>query len=134
MRDEEFQVIKVLLVDDRAVVRRGLQMRLDLEPDIEIVGQADSGQEAVSLARQLAPDIVVMDVEMPGMDGITATRELCALSPRAAVVVLSIHDDADTRARAQEAGAAAFVEKQSGADRLLNAIRQAAWRAPQSEL
>ena len=119
-------MIRLLLVDDQPAVRRGLRIRLHLEPDIQIVGEASTGGEALSMVQALSPDVVLMDVEMPEMDGIEATAALRMADPRSAVVILSIHDDMQTRARAQAAGAVAFVEKRGATDRLLAAIRQAA--------
>ena len=95
-----------------------------MEPDIEVIGEANSGERALELANVLSPDIVLMDVEMPGMDGITATTALRATTPQSAVVMMSIHDDARTRARAEAAGAAAFVEKSGTLEVLLATIRQ----------
>ncbi len=119
-------MIRVLLVDDQPAVRRGLLMRLHLEPDIQIVGEASTGREALHLAQSLAPDVMLMDVEMPEMDGIEATAALRLAASQSAVVILSIHDDAQTRGRAQAAGAVAFVEKRGATETLLAAIRQAA--------
>ena len=119
-------MIRLLLVDDQPAVRRGLGMRLHLEPDIQIVGEASTGREALKLALALSPDVVLMDVEMPEMDGIEATAALCRAVSQSAVVILSIHDDAQTRVRAQAAGAVAFVEKRGATDHLLTAIRLAA--------
>jgi len=117
-------MIKLLLVDDQPNVRRGLRMRLLFEPDILVVGEASSGEQALELVESLAPDIVLMDVEMPGMDGIAATAAMRDSSPQSAVVMISIHDDVHTRARAQVAGAAAFVEKSGALEVLLATIRQ----------
>jgi DNA-binding NarL/FixJ family response regulator len=119
-------MIRLLLVDDQSAVRRGLGMRLHLEPDIQIVGEASTGKEALRMVQALAPDVVLMDVEMPEMDGIEATAALHLANSPSAVVILSIHDDAQTRVRAQSAGAVAFVEKRGATDSLLAAIRQAA--------
>ncbi|MBN1977231.1 MAG: response regulator transcription factor [Anaerolineae bacterium] len=119
-------VIKILLVDDQPAVRDGLRMRLALEPDLTIVGEAHDGQEAVILAQALVPDVVVMDVEMPGLDGIEAARQLRERDPTMAIVMLSIHCDATTQSRAREAGARAFVEKRAAIDVLLAEIRRAA--------
>jgi DNA-binding NarL/FixJ family response regulator len=119
-------MIRLLLVDDQPAVRRGLGIRLHLEPDIQIVGEASTGREALSMAQALSPDVVLMDVEMPDMDGIEATAALRQARSTSAVVILSIHDDAQTRGRAQAAGAVAFVEKRGATDSLLAAIRQAA--------
>jgi DNA-binding NarL/FixJ family response regulator len=119
-------MIRVLLVDDQPAVRRGLRLRLHLEPDIQVVGETGSGQESLTLTQALTPDVVLMDVEMPEMDGIETTQALRALPSPSAVVILSIHDDVATRARAQAAGAAAFVGKSGTTDQLLAAIRSAA--------
>jgi len=119
-------MIRVLLVDDHQAVRRGLRLRFHLEPDIQIVGEASTGKEALSLAQKLVPDVVLMDIEMPDMDGIETTAVLRAVVSQSAVVILSTHDDAQTRAQAQAAGAVAFVEKRGTIEMLLAAIRQAA--------
>jgi DNA-binding NarL/FixJ family response regulator len=125
------KTIRVLLVDDQPAVRQGLQIRLVLEPDVEVVGEAGDGAGAISLAQSLRPDVILMDVRMPGMDGISAVRTLRAVAPESAVVILSLYDDAKTRARAQEAGAAAFVAKHKVEGTLLAAIRRAAARRPE---
>jgi len=122
-------MIRLLLVDDQPLVRRGLGMRLHLEPDMQIIGEASTGREALSMAQALSPDVVLMDVEMPDMDGIEATAALRATASTSAVVILSIHDDPQLRVRAQAAGAVAFVEKRGTIDSLLAAIRQAARHA-----
>jgi DNA-binding NarL/FixJ family response regulator len=119
-------MIRLLLVDDQPVVRKGLRMRLMLEPDITVVGEASTGEEALVLVQKLAPDIVLMDVEMPGMDGITTTQVIRSSISQSAVVMLSIYDDVHTRTRAQVAGAAGFVEKRGAIETLLTTIRQAA--------
>jgi DNA-binding NarL/FixJ family response regulator len=118
-------MIKLVLVDDQASVRYGLRMRLLLEPDISVVGEASTGKEALALVQQLCPDIVLMDIEMQDMDGFAATAALHASVPQSAVVMLSIHSDSTTRARAHTAGAVAFVEKCGSTEELLSAIRRA---------
>ena len=123
-------MIKVLLVDDQPAVRQGLRMRMELESDLAVVGEADSGLEALNLAQRLGPDVIVMDVAMPEMDGITATEHLREVAPLVPVVMLSIHGDGATRARASAAGAAAFVEKQASVEDLLAEIRRAVRRPP----
>ena len=124
-RDEDI-VIRVLLVDDQPAVLHGLRVRFQLEPDMQVVGEASSGSDALTLAQTLIPDVVLMDIEMPGMDGIEATVALHTAVPQSAVVILSIHTDLQARRRAQTAGAVAFVEKRGTTDILLTAIRQAA--------
>jgi DNA-binding NarL/FixJ family response regulator len=118
--------IRILLVDDQASIRRGLRMRLELEDDMEVVGEAASGDEALRIAAEAEPDVALMDVEMPGKDGISATRELTAATPHCSVVMLSIHDDPGTRAAARAAGARAFVAKHEAGDLLLQTIRSVA--------
>ena len=120
------RTIRLLLVDDRPAVRRGLRIWLALEPNMEVVGEASDGAEAISLARALHPDVVLMDVEMPGMDGISATAALRSLAPQSAVVILTLYDDAVTRIRVREAGAAAFVAKYQMEETLLAEIRRVA--------
>lgn len=119
-------MITLMLVDDQSIVRQGLRRRLLLEPDITVVGEASSGEQALALVESIAPDIVLMDVEMPGMDGITATAAMRANFQQSPVVMMSIHDDAHTRAQALAAGAAAFVEKRGAVEILLATIRQVA--------
>jgi DNA-binding NarL/FixJ family response regulator len=118
--------IEVLLVDDEPSILRGLRMRLGLESDICVVGEAADGYTAVDMASRLSPDVVLMDVNMPVMDGIAATRELATRAPGSAVVILSMHDDHDTADRALAAGAVAFIAKQQIDNALLAAIRAAA--------
>lgn len=118
-------MIRLVLVDDQATVRNGLMMRLLLEPDITVVGEASNGKEALALVQQLRPDVVLMDIEMSDMDGITASVALHTVIPQTAVVMLSIHSDRTTRARAFAAGAVAFIEKRGSALELISAIRQA---------
>ncbi len=119
-------MITILLVDDHAIVRQGLTMRLHLEPDLWVIGEAESGEEALLLAAQLHPSIVLIDVDLPYMDGIAATVELRELAPESAVVILSLCDDRRTREAAYAAGAVSFVSKQDPGDTLLEAIRRAA--------
>ena len=118
--------IRLLLVDDQPAVRRGLKMRIALEPDLEVVGTAGDATEAIPLARVLHPDVVLMDVEMLGMDGISAIAALRSIVPQCAVVILTLYDDAATRTLAQEAGAAAFVAKHQMEETLLAEIRRVA--------
>lgn len=118
-------MIRVVLVDDEPTIRRALHMHLALEPDLAIVGEAGDGQEAIEMVRALKPDVVVMDIAMPELDGIATTASLRESVPGTAVVVLTLYGDRNNRARAREAGAAAFVEKQGGLEILLEAIHAA---------
>ena len=119
-------MIRVLLVDDQQLVRAGLRMLCDSAPDIEVVGEAANGADAVRLADRLAPDVVVMDLRMPGVDGITATRRLCAADPGRRVVVLTTFDDDDHLYPALAAGACGFLVKDAAPGDLLDGIRRAA--------
>jgi DNA-binding NarL/FixJ family response regulator len=118
--------IRILLVDDQSSVRRGLAMRLQLEPDLTVIGEAEDGNGAVEAARELEPDVLVMDYEMPGMDGIEAARTLSDLGSESRVVMLSIHDNPTVKQAAAGAGVHAFVAKHQPSEALLAAIRSAA--------
>ena len=118
-------MIRIMLVDDEPAVRRGLKMRLELTKERCVVGETGDGTAALLLIRQLDPDVVVMDVELPGQDGICLSGMLRAENKGIAIVILSMHDDAETRAHAQAAGADKFVSKHEGTDALLQAMREA---------
>jgi DNA-binding NarL/FixJ family response regulator len=119
-------VIRVLLVDDHPVVRSGLAGLLAAEDDLEVVGEAGDGMEAVSLAERLQPDVVLMDLHMPVLDGPGATTELARRVPSARVLVLTTFDtDADI-VRAVEAGATGYLLKDTPRDQLVDAVRRAA--------
>jgi two-component system, NarL family, response regulator LiaR len=115
--------IRVLLVDDQPSVRRGLQMRLAIESDLTVIGEAADGEQGVALAISLQPDIVLMDVELPRLDGLAATRAIKAAAPHIDVIILTLIGDPELRSRASTAGAVAFVEKSAGDRVLLEAIR-----------
>jgi DNA-binding NarL/FixJ family response regulator len=119
-------VISVLLVDDHPVVRSGLVGMLAGEPDIEVVGEAGSAGEAVAVARAVTPDVVLMDLRMPGGDGVTATTGVLAEVPTARVVVLTTYESDADILRAVEAGAAGYLLKDASRLELLAAIRGAA--------
>lgn len=115
--------IKVLLVDDHQVVRRGLRTFLEVQDDIEVVGEASDGAEGVARAEELAPDVILMDVKMPGMDGIDALRKLRALDNPARVLVVTSFTEQRTVVPALRAGAAGYVYKDVDPDALAGAIR-----------
>ena len=118
-------MIRLLIVDDQPAVRKGLKLRLAAEPDLLVVGEASDGVVALERAQALHPDIVLMDVEMPHMDGIATANALREICPNICVIMLSIYDDARMRSCAQKAGAVAFISKSVPTDRLPAAIRQA---------
>lgn len=115
--------IKILLVDDQESVLKGLKMLLELERDLEVIGEARDGLAALQLVHVVKPDIVVMDYELPSMDGITATRALRTRYPDLPIIMLSIHGNTLLRAAAQTAGVSAYLEKRAGATLLVQEIR-----------
>jgi DNA-binding NarL/FixJ family response regulator len=117
--------IKVLLVDDHAIVRQGLRTFLELQDDIEVVGEAENGAEAVELAQQREPDVVLMDLVMPKMDGIEATRQICAIRPGTKVIALTSFAGDDNVFPAIKAGAAGYQLKDVSPSDLVDAVRAA---------
>ena len=118
--------IRILLADDHAVVRQGFKMILAAQPDMEIVGEAGNGREALDLAGQLQPDVIVMDVAMPELNGIEATRRVADLSPRTRVLALSMHKDSVYVREILRAGARGYLLKDAIASDLLAAVRAVA--------
>ena len=119
-------MIRVLLADDQQLIRAGLRMLCDAEPDLEVVGEAGNGREAVTLAERLSPDVVVMDLRMPGVDGISATSRILAHRPATRVLVLTTFGDDDHLYPALTAGACGFLLKDAPPAELLDGIRRAA--------
>ena len=116
---------KLLLVDDHVVVRQGLKALFANEPDVEIVGEAGNGREALSCIPELQPDVILMDISMPGLNGIEATRQIRQKHPDVKVVVLSMHANEEYVFQVLRAGASGYVLKQSDSMEVLNAIRAA---------
>ena len=120
-------MIRVVLVDDHAVMRAGFRMILTSTDDIEVVGEASTGREAIAIAHELQPDVICMDVQMPGMDGLEATRQIVAdPAVGAAIVVVTTFDRDDYVFQALQAGASGFLLKNAGPDELISAVRVAA--------
>jgi len=115
--------IKVLIADDNSLIRKGLEQLLELEGDIEVIGEASNGKEAVEKAIQLNPDVILMDVNMPVQNGVNAIRELKENGCKAKVVVLTIHDDQEYLVEAVKVGADGYIMKDAEVDHLIKAIR-----------
>ena len=120
------RAIKILLADDHTIVRQGLKLILSAHADLEVVGEAPNGREAAELAEKLRPDIVLMDVAMPELNGIEATRRMVAANPRVKVLVLSMHKEAVYVREVLKAGARGYILKDAIDTELVNAIRSVA--------
>lgn len=118
--------IRLLIVDDHAVLRAGLRMLLDVQPDMTVVAEADSGEDAVAQARQQHPDVILLDLSLPGMGGLEVIRRLREVDPAMRVLVLTMHDDEGYLRRALEAGSAGYVLKRAADAELVSAIRAVA--------
>ena len=115
--------IKVLLADDHAMMRGGLRMLLEQNSELAVVGEAEDGRETVRLAKKLSPDVIVMDIAMPDMNGIEATRQIFADRPNSKVIALSMHSDRHFVSEMLKAGATAYLLKQCAVDELITAIK-----------
>lgn len=115
--------IRLLLVDDHEIVRAGLRMLFLAEPDLEIVGEVGSGAEALQAVQELQPEVVIMDVAMPGLNGIEATRQIKEASPNTAVLALTMHEDEQYFFEMLNAGASGYIPKRAAPDDLVSAIR-----------
>jgi two-component system invasion response regulator UvrY len=118
--------VKVMLVDDHAVVRMGFRLLLEGAADIKVIAEAESGEEAVRAYPDVRPDVVVMDISMPGIGGLEAIDRIIAREPQARILVLSAHEDAMHARRVLKAGAVGYLTKRSAAEELIRAIRQVA--------
>jgi DNA-binding NarL/FixJ family response regulator len=125
MGDEEGEIpVRLLIADDHPLVRQALRGMLEREPDIEIVGEAGNGREAVDLCRALDPNLVLMDVRMPEMDGLEATRAIKHEQPEVGVLMVTMHDNQDYMREAAKAGAAGYVLKDASGHELISAVRR----------
>ncbi|HSC57805.1 MAG TPA: response regulator transcription factor, partial [Nitrospira sp.] len=115
-------VRRVLLVDDHAMVRQGLRAVLEAYPDLFVVGEAADGQEAVSMTRKRAPDVIIMDINMPRMNGVEATRRIKKERPETVIIAVSVNDTAEVRESMLKAGVSAFVSKEEASERLYETI------------
>lgn len=122
----EREVVRLLLVDDHPVMRAGVRSLLVSEPDLELVGEAEDGLSAVRLTNELKPHVVLMDVSLPHLSGVEATRQIAALSPRSKVLGLSAHEDPAFARSLMSAGASGYALKRSACDELVRAIRSVA--------
>ena len=118
-------MIKILLVDDDPNIRRGLRMLLVMEADLSVIGEAGDGWEALRLARELQPDVVVMDIRLPNLDGLSAAERLRESQPDCAVIILTLYDEPVNRERAEKIGVAAFIGKEKSDRKLVDVIRNA---------
>ena len=115
--------IRVLLVDDHTIVRQGLASLLTFMTDVEVVGEAENGQQAIDVARKCRPEVVIMDINMPVMNGIEATRILTKEMPEVKVIALSMHLEKDADSGIREAGAVAYLAKGGSVEELVETIR-----------
>ncbi len=115
--------IRILLADDHAVLRAGIRALLEAQPDLQVIGEAGDGQAAVQRARELQPDVVVMDIGMPGLDGLAATRQILDSNPKTRILFLTQHENKEYILPALKLGAAGYVLKRAEGDELLTAIR-----------
>jgi two-component system response regulator NreC len=119
--------IQILIADDHGVLRAGLRALLSAEPDMQVVGEAADGQETLHMANELCPDVVLLDISMPGLGGVETTRQLTKNLPDARVLILTVHEDEHLLREVMRAGAAGYVTKRAIEPELLNAIH-AVWR------
>jgi DNA-binding NarL/FixJ family response regulator len=127
-------VIRLLVADDHGIVREGLERLFATVPDVSVVGSAADGREAVALANQTGPDVVLMDVGMPEIDGVEATRQIIAAHPACRIVMLTMDDDQDRIDEAVRAGAAGYLVKDTPADDVVRAVQAAYADAHQDDM
>jgi len=132
IRGEEAEAaeVRILVADDHDLVRQGLRGLLERVPGFRLVGEARDGREAVELCLRLLPDVVLMDVRMPVMDGLSATAAIKAVRPGIGIVMVTMHDSADYAREAEKAGASGYVLKDAPLGEIIGAVRDAAGEAP----
>ena len=123
-RTKEFGPARVVIADDHVLIRQGLKTMLSRQPDVEIVGEAENGREALELCRSLRPDLILMDVRMPEMNGLQATQAIKKEFPQASVLIVTSHEDPDYLFEAIKAGCAGYVLKEAGQEELTTVIRK----------
>ncbi|MFD2705638.1 response regulator transcription factor [Salibacterium lacus] len=123
MQEQEEQMIRLVLIDDHQLFREGVKRILDMEKNFEVVAEGDDGDEVVSLVEENDPDVVLMDVNMPGTNGVEATRDLIGKYPDVKVLILSIHDDESYVTHVLKTGAAGYLLKEMDADALIEAVK-----------
>lgn len=126
MQDQRSEQITVVLVDDHSIVRQGVRAFLETQPDLVVIGEAESGEAAVRLCAELVPDVVLMDLVMPGIGGVEATRQVTQVSPRTQVIVLTSYHEDEHILPAISAGALSYLLKDVAPDELVLAVRRAA--------
>jgi len=119
--------IRILIADDHQILRAGLRTLLNADPNFEVIGEATNGEEAVEAAQQLKPDIVLMDLSMPGIDGLEATRQLSRLAPETRILILTMHEDFAILKELMNSGASGYIIKRAAESELIDAI-YAVWR------
>ncbi len=122
--DKEIKLIKVLLADDHSIVRAGLRRIVEESGEMEVVAEADDGREAIQLVQKTAPDVAVIDISMPGLDGLEVISRLQSLHPKLPILVLTMHEEGQYVVRAIQAGAMGYLTKQSAPEQLVKAIRK----------
>jgi DNA-binding NarL/FixJ family response regulator len=118
------EIIRIMLADDHRVVREGLRGILEEQADLEVIGEASDGASAIEMAERLLPDVILMDINMPGINGIEATRSITERQPQIHIIGLSVHDSSDMAQRMIEAGAIGYIHKTTSQQALCDAIRR----------
>ncbi len=115
--------LKILLVDDHEIVREGLKLLIHLQPDMSVVGEASDGEDAIRKVEELTPDLILLDISMPGLNGLKTTKRLCRTNPEINILILTRHEDSGYLRNLIEAGAKGYILKQSAPEELIRAVR-----------